>query len=237
MKITLEFTERLTKTKSVNESCKNRIKQWQEKIAFEASEESIVLITSSYDKKANVIGTGFAFHREEDITYLLTCAHVVEDMGGKNNVLVNNILAEIVAIGDIRGFDLAVLQVRKLDHIPLLKLTIFSSQIEKDLNIKIWGNYLYGEEKKILFQPVEGIIEMSKKIKVIQSGEKVTFWKLQIQEGRLQKGYSGSPVIDSETGLVLGVTTNMEDKNGEQGTAISIAALRKIWPKIPLENI
>jgi len=234
--ITLEFTERLTKTKYVTESCKSRIQQWRSKIAFE-SEESIVLITSYYDKKANVIGTGFAFHREEDITYLLTSAHVVEDMGGKNNVLVDNIPAEIVAIGDIRGFDLAVLRVKRLDHIPLLKLTILSPETEKDLNIKICGNYLYAEEKKILRETVEGIIETSKKIKVIQFAEKVTFWKLQIQQGRLKKGYSGAPVVDSETGLVLGVTTNMEGKNEEQGTAISIEALRKIWPEIPLENI
>ena len=72
---------------------------------------------------------------------------------------------------------------------------------------------------------------------VIQSKEKATVWKLQIQEGRLQKGYSGAPLVDSETDLVLGVTTNMEGKNGEEGTAISIEALRKIWREIPLENI
>ncbi|NEQ39159.1 MAG: trypsin-like peptidase domain-containing protein [Okeania sp. SIO3I5] len=199
-------------------------------------EESIVLITSSYNKRANVIGTGFAFYREENITYLLTCAHVVEDMGGENNVLVNDFPAEIITKGDIRGFDLAVLRVAELNHIPLLKLTILSPQTEKDLNIKICGNYLYSEEKKILRETVEGIIETSQKTVVIQSTEKATVWKLQIQKGRLRGGYSGAPVVDSETSLVLGITTNMEN-SGERGTAISIEALRKIWPEIPLEDI
>ena len=43
-------------------------------------EESIVLITSASDnsRKADVIGTGFAFYREDNYTYLLTYAHVVE---------------------------------------------------------------------------------------------------------------------------------------------------------------
>ncbi len=135
-----------------------------------------------------MIGTGFAFHREQNFTYLLTYAHVVKDMGGENNVLVNDFPAEIIEKGDIRGFDLAVLRVAELDHIPLLKLTILSPQTEKDLNIKICGNYLYGEEKKIFRETVEGIIETSKKNMVIQSKEKATVWKLQIQKGRLQKG-------------------------------------------------
>ncbi|NEP42159.1 MULTISPECIES: hypothetical protein [Okeania] len=40
--------------------------------------------------KANVIGTGFPFYREQNYTDFLTCAHVVENVGGKENVLVNN---------------------------------------------------------------------------------------------------------------------------------------------------
>ena len=260
LKITLEFTGRLAQTKYIPESGKSRIQQWLEKIANEKNitlptypnkpqsnltkiysnnsfEESIVSITSYSDRKANVVGTGFAFYQEPKFTYLLTCAHVVQYMGGKENVLVNNIPAEIVAIGDIRGFDLAVLRVAELDHIPLLKLTILSPQTEKDLNIKICGNYFYSGGNKIFRETVEGIIETSQKIKVIQFTEQATIWKLQLQKGRLKKGYSGAPVVESQTGLVLGVTTNMEGKNGEEGTAISIEALRKIWPEIPLDNI
>ncbi|NET24814.1 hypothetical protein [Okeania sp. SIO1I7] len=77
-------------------------------------EKSIVLITSANNdsRKANIIGTGFAFYQQENYTYLLTCAHVVEDVGGEENVLVNNISADVVAIGDTQGFDLAVLRVK-----------------------------------------------------------------------------------------------------------------------------
>ena len=87
-------------------------------------EESIVLITSASDnsRKADVIGTGFAFYRKDNYTYLLTCAHVVDDVGGEENVLVNNIPAAVLAIGDITGFDLAVLRVENLNNIPVLQL-------------------------------------------------------------------------------------------------------------------
>ncbi len=73
-------------------------------------EESIVLISSKLEKKANVIGTGFAFYREQNYTYLLTCDHVVENVGGEQNILVDGISAKVVEMGDIQGFDLAVLQ-------------------------------------------------------------------------------------------------------------------------------
>ncbi|NEN87804.1 MAG: hypothetical protein F6K48_02270 [Okeania sp. SIO3H1] len=45
--------------------------------------------------KANVIGTGFPFDREQNYTDFLTCAHVVENVGRKENVLANNIPSNI----------------------------------------------------------------------------------------------------------------------------------------------
>ena len=56
-------------------------------------EDSIVLIKSAKANKTNVIGTGFIFHKKKNCTYLLTCTHVVEDMGGEENIRVNNIPA------------------------------------------------------------------------------------------------------------------------------------------------
>ncbi|NET45593.1 hypothetical protein [Okeania sp. SIO2B3] len=43
--------------------------------------------------KANVIGTGFPVNREQNHTDFLTCFHVVENVGEKENVLVNNTLS------------------------------------------------------------------------------------------------------------------------------------------------
>ncbi|MGD1807055.1 SUMF1/EgtB/PvdO family nonheme iron enzyme [Dapis sp. BLCC M126] len=217
-------------------------------------EESIVLITSATDKKANVIGTGFAFYREDNYTYLLTCAHVVEDMGGEENVLVNNISAEVLARGDVKGFDLAVLRVEK-PNIPLLQLISLSEA--ENRKFRTAGYYLYGEEKKVILQTVDGTL--GKKGFVRQNYEKVRAWNLLINEGdvatprlrlflscrmlpnasstfrrqpkRLPQGYSGAPVIDLETGGVLGVATNME-KDRAEALVISVEALNKIWSEM-----
>ncbi|NEQ35482.1 MAG: SUMF1/EgtB/PvdO family nonheme iron enzyme [Okeania sp. SIO3I5] len=201
-------------------------------------EESIVLITSASDnsRKADVIGTGFAFYQQDNYTYLLTCAHVVEDVGGKENVLVNNIPAKVLAIGDVKGFDLAVLGVEKL-NVPLFQLISLSET--KNRKFQTAGHFLYGEEKKILLETVGGTL--GKKRLARQNDERVAVWNLLVDEGdvaaarlrqRLRKGYSGAPVVDLETGYVLGVATNME-KDGTEGLAISVEALKKIWSGMP----
>ncbi len=197
-------------------------------------EKSIVLIGSAIEKKANVIGTGFAFYRKQHHTYFLTCAHVVEDVGGEENVLVKGFPAEVVAIGDKQGFDLAVLKVAGLLDIPLLKLR--SSVKAKGKKINSLGYYFYGEEKKLSSEEIEG--EAGEKTFLTQSiegsTEQVTAWKLRITKGVLQKGYSGAPVVDSKKGCVLGIATDMEQQ-GQKGLAISVEALKEIWPEVPPE--
>ncbi|MGD1807051.1 GUN4 domain-containing protein [Dapis sp. BLCC M126] len=189
-------------------------------------EESIVLISSS--KKANVIGTGFAFYKVDNYTYLLTCAHVVEGVGGEENLLVNNIPAKVVATGDVNGFDLAVLGVEKLS-IPLFQLISLSEA--ENQKFRIAGHYLYGENKNVMLETVDGTI--GKKRFARQNNETVIAWNLLINEGeRLRKGYSGAPVVDLSD-RVLGVATNMENE-GAEGLAISVEALNKIWPEIPV---
>ncbi|NER04368.1 MAG: hypothetical protein F6K17_18020 [Okeania sp. SIO3C4] len=193
-------------------------------------EKSIVLITSANEKKANVIGTGFPFYTEQSSTYLLTCAHVVEDVGGEENLLVNDIQAKVLAIGDITGFDLAVLRVENLNNIPPLQLINLSQG--ENRKFQIAGHYLYGEEKKRSLQILDGVL--GKTSFLTQNNQKVIAWKLLINQGdRLHEGYSGAPVVDLETGHVLGIATNME-KDGAEGLAISIEALKYIWPKMPL---
>ncbi|NEQ40695.1 MAG: SUMF1/EgtB/PvdO family nonheme iron enzyme [Okeania sp. SIO3I5] len=190
--------------------------------------ESIVSITSTLDKRANVIGTGFAFYRERNYTYLLTCAHVVEDMGDKESVLVNGISAEVVAMGDTQGFDLAVLRVEGLNN-PLLKLINLSETESRKFQVA--GQYLYGQGRRRTLEIIGGFL--GKKSFITQENERVIAWGLFIDSGdRLRPGYSGAPVIDLETGDVLGIATNME-KDGTEGVAISVEALSKIWLEIP----
>ncbi len=198
--------------------------------------ESIVLITSASDRKLNVIGTGFAFYRQEDYTYLLTCAHVVEDVGGEENLRVNDIPVELVEIGDAQGFDLAILKVKYI--FPPLTLMILYGEQERSFEIKIPGNFLMGENKARRRQIITGIMMLDGETAlqtIDNKEEEVTVGKLKIDKGELQKGYSGAPVVDLDTGFVVGVTTHQVDKEGSFGTAISVEALEKIWHEMPTE--
>ena len=205
-------------------------------------EDSIVLIKSAKENRKNVIGTGFIFYKKQNYTYLLTCAHVVEDVGGEENIRVNNIPAEVIKIGDVQGFDLAILKVNKNFSLPSLNLMILYGEEEKKLEVKIPGFYLWSQNNALRRQTIKGemIVEVDgeRAFQLIEDmPEDVAVEKLEIKKGRLRSGYSGSPVIDTNTGLVVGIVTHKVDVDGEErfGRAISIEALEKIWSEIPNE--
>ena len=205
-------------------------------------EDSIVLIKSAKENRKNVIGTGFIFYKKQNYTYLLTCAHVVEDVGGQENIRVNNIPAEVIKIGDVQGFDLAILKVNKNFSLPSLNLMILYGEEEKKLEVKIPGFYLWSQNNALRRQTIKGemIVEVDgeRAFQLIEDmPEDVAVEKLEIKKGRLRSGYSGSPVIDINTGLVVGLVTHKVDVDGEGrfGRAISIEALEKIWSEIPNE--
>jgi|GEM_PF-2357612 len=192
-------------------------------------QDSIAFISSSKPTNSR-FGTGFVIHRDGDRTYLLTCAHVIKDVGGKDCILVEEMQARCVASSDIKGFDLAVLCVDNLLDKQILKL---SAGGRKGSEFKSTGFFEYSEEKKRMSEPIEGVLGKQKQ--VIDSKRRARAWQLKCDENsRLQRGYSGSPVVDSLSEQVIGVVTNMEG-GGETGQAISIEALSNIWEAIPPE--
>ena len=71
---------------------------------------SILQVTSS-DPNKNEFGTAFAIARNGATTYLATCAHVIRDVGGEGQVMVNSIPARVVVPGSPDGpEDVAVLE-------------------------------------------------------------------------------------------------------------------------------
>ena len=194
-------------------------------------EDSVVLITSSSSNstKKDAIGTGFVIYREVETTYLLTCAHVVEAVGGKDSVLIYGQPVTVIASSDVNDFDLAVIQVKhqKLINRPVLKLQNYS---QEGTSVKAAGYYLYSEEKKRSLATIEGVLGRQKYREDQDTGERAIAWEINInQECQLQKGYSGSPVVEQDSGLVIGVVTNM-GTGGQIGEIISVQALEIICP-------
>ena len=187
--------------------------------------DSVVLITGS---EPNRFGTGFAIHQDEHATYLLTCAHVVDDVGGPAVLKAGNDTATVIASDTEDGFDLAVLRVEKLLEIPLLNLSISGETGRSFITAGFWR-----DGKKILLQQLEGTLakpglSVSRKL-----GSRSTAWHLEVDDAHyLQSGYSGAPVVDETSGDVLGVISQRRGE-GKKGLAISIEALKEIWRERP----
>jgi hypothetical protein len=192
--------------------------------------DSIVLITSSESSRSRDFGTGFVIHKEARAVYLLTCAHVVRDVGGSEKVIAGGTPATVIASGEKQGFDLAVLQVEGLWDKPQLSLC---ASAEEEQPFIIAGFYQFEPKSPPALRKIRGKLGEQISLASSDGRERINAWDLRIEgEYYLQPGYSGSPVINQASGCVLGVVTHQIGK-GEKGLAISIEALRKIWQEMP----
>jgi hypothetical protein len=154
---------------------------------------------------------------------------IVEAVGGKDNVQIYGQSATVIASSDKNAFDLAVIKVKdeKLINRPVLKLQNYS---QEGTSVKAAGYYLYSEENKRSLATIKGVLGKQKYREDQDTGERAITWEININsEDQLQKGYSGSPVVDQDSGLVIGVVTNM-GTGGQTGEMISVEALEIICP-------
>ena len=194
--------------------------------------DSVVLITSS-DPKNSTFGTGFVIHRNagEQATYLLTCAHVVRDVGGKEMVCAADKAASVVAYGDAdgNGVDLAVLRVEGLMELPVLRLQ--GGAQEGDA---FFATGFQVFRPNFLLRPVYGTLGHVVELGVRNLAERTQAWDLAVTDSYyLQPGYSGSPVIRNGTNQVIGIVSSRIGE-GQRGVAISIQDLQKVWPTNPI---
>ncbi len=186
-------------------------------------QESVVLIKSS-DPGNPRFGTGFVIHRDDAATYVLTCAHVVNDVGGDGKILADNHAAAVAASGDSKGIDLAVLCAEKFTDRPLLHLR---NAGETGRSFATAG-FQKHTNNRLLMRPLQG--EIGNLLSLSSGGEeRIKAWDLRIiDEHTLEPGYSGSPVFDENLSCVVGVVSDRQGK-GERGVAIAIENLDQIW--------
>ncbi|MFN6518144.1 MAG: trypsin-like peptidase domain-containing protein [Nostoc sp. CreGUA01] len=194
-------------------------------------QNSVVLITSRQQNSRN-FGTGFVIRRSSGAVYILTCAHVVRDVGGEEQISVDGLPATVVKSGEADGVDLAVLKVEGLWHKPPLKMKRVG---EKGSAVMTLGFQQY--DKTRLLRPLNGILGHQVELQSGQTGDRIQAWDLQIKDDHpLKPGYSGSPIIDQDSNHVLGVVSHLQGQ-GENGLAVSITALDCIWPIIDSKQL
>lgn len=197
--------------------------------------DSIILITSSdTNKYGGDFGTGFVIHQDEQKTYVLTCAHVVDKVGGSDKVKVAGNSATVEAMGDTNGCDLAVLTVEdSLTKLPPLKLGAVGAKGREFITAGFHTDIIRIHQLAGIWGELGGM-----QIIASRKGDRTRAWNLEISddsEHELKAGYSGSPVVDKTTGNVLGVIAQLTGQG--KGLAISIEALGKVWTEIPQDLI
>ncbi|HLC14899.1 MAG TPA: trypsin-like peptidase domain-containing protein [Thermodesulfovibrionia bacterium] len=199
-------------------------------------------------KSAHDFGTGFLIYQDKDSAWFVTCRHVVETVGGWQKALVGNMEVVDVRMLDKQSpYDLAVLKVSRCSHeagdaseeksqagdrhkVSPLKLARYAAP---GTAVLIDGFSVFDQkEKSYRRQEISARLVKLDKVSVRGSAEQVNVWDLDFT-GSLQRGYSGSPVIDTKTCDVVGVISNRE---GEQkGVAVCIEALDRVWHDMPSE--
>jgi len=191
--------------------------------------ESVVRIISAKPENRN-FGTAFIIHRDRETTYLLTCAHVVRDVGGAESMRITELPATVIAIGnDENGPDLAVVTVKGLSDRPVLKL----SAVGEKGRAFITSGFREFDKSQHLLRDLNGTLGDKISLEPRTGAVRVAVWDLIIEgDNTLERGYSGAPLADKESIHILAVVSHGQ-KGGSQGFAISVEALAEIWRDMP----
>ncbi|NJM05878.1 trypsin-like peptidase domain-containing protein [Candidatus Gracilibacteria bacterium] len=186
--------------------------------------DCVVLITGTHETN---FGTGFVFAMSEKHSFIMTCAHVIDDVGG-DKIMAKERVAEIVVKGNSSAIDLAVLKVERLPVDTYLSIRLFA---ETNDIVTVYG--FREEGKHISLRSVAAVIG-EQAIFQNRSGKiSMTAWDIAINsEHGLEPGYSGAPVVDMATQEVIGI---IEYRKGiSKGIAIWAENLLQIWPDTPI---
>lgn len=182
-------------------------------------------------------GTGFVIHIDaaasEKQAYILTCAHVVDELG-KNTLTVAGNDAQLTAMGDQNGLDLAVIKVA-LPAAALRQATLATDGTLQD-RVEVHG-YL-GERRvplKAAFNKYEDLCR--KKAGELRLYQFVLDPDEAIEPDELKQGYSGSPILLTEKGghVFAVANTRRASQPGKHrvGACIPVWHLAEIWPEMP----
>lgn len=157
---------------------------------------NVVLITGP-DGKAH--GSGFVVRRAGALSHVVTCAHVVSDLGGKE-LQANGRPATVLYDGTADGIDLAALAVEGLTE---------------EVQTLTRGAQVGDEVVAIGFTRVDRGRRASARPATIREATQLTYepqkvkkhpgWLLALSGDQITDGFSGGPVIDVRTGMVVGV--------------------------------
>jgi V8-like Glu-specific endopeptidase len=185
--------------------------------------QSAIYPVESSEQNNNTVGTGFIIYQTRQISYFLTCAHVVESIG-KGSLQIDGIAATIEAMGAPDDLDLAILAVKGLPLRPVIEMMSIGKEGDP---VTITGIYDYGQHRSR--KSIRGYLDSQSSLKKPKAqGKWVKAWELKLETNDyLQPGYSGSPVMHDTSRKVIAVVSHRRGL-GDKGLAISVEAINEL---------
>ncbi|MEO0885220.1 MAG: trypsin-like peptidase domain-containing protein [Cyanobacteria bacterium J06648_10] len=196
--------------------------------------KSVVLITSDADKNDR-FGTGFVIRRTGVFTYVITCDHVIQEVG-TDSICINGLPGILVVTGEHLGLDLAVVKVEGLtdDTDPVFQVSTvdFVSTDFITEGFQIFDSRTKTHMKRVL----QGSFAEPFEVTAQAPNHPIRALELRFQDGdNVQPGYSGSPILDGHTEKVIGVMSHRLREG--VGAAISIEELNRIWQPVERQEL
>lgn len=164
----------------------------------------------------NIRGTGFFVSSEG---HLLTCAHVVEDTGGWEQVRVNEQTVELIYLGSCNCDDFAILKLSGYRG-AAVPLSLEFQPMDRFLSIG------YGRLDFPQGASVDGTItDINPQVEF--SNLPMLRLRVKANSQQVQGGYSGSPVFDAESQRVVGIITAYD--NTEGALALPLSTVAEKW--------
>ena len=189
-----------------------------------ALRSSLGLVTGAESGNTN-FGTAFLVYTSADESAYVTCAHVIRDVGGPGQALLDGQpVTVIVGSGPDSALDLAILLAAPRSDAAPLRLGAVALSGEA---VTVVGFHAFG--KHYVLRDVNGALGKSIRLHGRGQTPAVNAWDLVVTDDDLLKpGFSGAPVIHGQSEQVIGVVSHSVG-GGERGVAISIEVLPTIW--------
>ncbi len=187
---------------------------------------SSTLFIQSQQQDNHSMGTGFVIHQDSFGSYILTCAHVIEEVVEPK---IDELDVEVRSMGSSETLDLALLYVKGLFRTPFKLQTRRCSSDD----VQLIGFSFFSKGKYQGKVRDATILGDKVSLKGISQGTEYTAWQIVTKNKyEVEHGNSGGPLLCQESGKVIGVMSNNKDgKYG--GYAIAIEHLRDIWDDMP----
>ncbi|HEY9800773.1 MAG TPA: AAA-like domain-containing protein [Leptolyngbyaceae cyanobacterium] len=180
--------------------------------------------------EGNIQGTGFFV---SPTGHLLTCAHVVESVGGWEKVRINGQGVKLIYLGDRTSDDFAILQLPDYQ----------GKSVPVALNFQPMDRFLsigYGRTDFPLGASIDGTITDINPQSVFGNLPMLRL-RVKANSQQVQGGYSGSPVFNAETQRVIGLIAAHDYTEGALALPLStvlekwsnLSTFMDIHPQIP----